>query len=383
MRILLVTYDLGNTASGIISYRMVKEMVRQEVETKVLTQFYNKNINSIEIKEVRSSLNYNSIVSRLLRKIGRFLGCTWFEYDVLWFYLCKKELDKIILEWEPDYIYCRSTPADPFFLGQYAKNKYGTKVLYHFTDPNPSPSEYPNKKRITRRLSFKISNIIRQADLVSFGTEEMRKMEEELTNLNLKEKSFISPDVAEHSLIKYSKPIKHSAIRLVYFGSFPKSRNPLPLFQAISYLNSKNTKCELIIYSNRGSIKQIYDGVKFVGRSSNRSQALNDADIFVDLDIEESYGRNVYVSSKLKDYLLYNRPILSIASTDSPTRRLLNGLETIRVVRNNYIDISKAINDMTQDHFTDKDYEERLSVIDTFNPIRVVNELHKKMKETL
>lgn len=383
MKILFITYKFAGSASGIISSRIANEMATQGHEIKVLTEsnFSKEYEKSIEIYTVKSILNTETFMSRALRKVGRILQITWFEYDKCWIWKCRKEIKNIVKFWAPDFIYCRSTPFEPFFIGKYLKEAYGFKVLMHFTDPSPADTEYPNKKVFSRRLVRICRDLLFYADRLSFGTKEMLQLEEELLNTHLEEKSFISPDVVKDCSQKFFPRPTCSNKKIVYFGSITRSRNPHPLFRAIEQLNRNGKLCSLLVYSKQYSNTRKYPNVHFVGRSENVSEALADADIFIDLDISESSGRNVYMSSKIKDYLLYNRPILSIATNNSPVGNMLKGLKTVIVVKNFEDEIYKALIVLLNKSYNDEVYIERKTIISRYAPELVVKEILNNIME--
>ncbi len=361
---------IGGTASGIISERVANELARQQHVVKIVTQNGARDnlIESIQVYEIQSILNDNSIIFRILRKLGRYFQFYFFENDHLWPFMCRKIIDNIYNEWKPDLVYCRSTPHDPFFIGKYIKRKYGSKVLMHFTDPLPMVTEYSTKPRLIEQGKKQIIDLIKYADYLSFGTKEMIEWEENILGQTLNIYSFESPDVASDTKQRYLKIPPHSSIRMVYYGSINVSRNPIPLFEALEHLRKNGLNCELFIYSDQASKFNRYDGVYFVGRANNRDDIFASADILVDLAIEACYGKDVFISSKLKDYLLYNRPILSIAGEKSATRSLLRGLDTILISRNTVDEIMISIKTLVNQKLNNDDYNDRKKVIDKFNP---------------
>lgn len=384
MRILIISYEIGYSASGIISCRVANEMAKQGHDIKVIAQRIRwEDVSSgLECHEIHSPFNYYSITARVLKRIGRSLQFTFFEFDNLWVFKSKKAIKRIFLSWIPDFVYCRSTPFEPFFIGQYITNKYGYKVLMHFTDLMPPTSEFPTKKKFISRLSKQFRSVIESANKLSFGTKEMMEYETSLLNIELVEKYFISPDVVSDSRQRYYPlSVKKDTLSIVYFGFIYYSRNPIPLFESIEELRKEGYKCDLTVYSSQANNYRHYDGVYFVGRSQDRESALKDADVFVDLTIDENMGRDVYVSSKIKDYLLFNRPILSISGEQCATRELVKSLKTVVSVVNQKESIMEAIKSINGRSFGDEEYGERLSIIEQFTPTTIVDSIIYEMRD--
>lgn len=362
--------------------RVAKEMLCQGHDIIVLTQSLDEcvDFDMSKVVVVRSILNRSTLILRILTRLGRILGIALFDIDHFWIWKAKKEVKKLLKVFVPDFVYCRSSPIDPFPVGVYSKKRFNSKLLLHFTDPIPSISEYPRRTLYIKNLSKNVSSYIKYADKLSFGTKEMLEYEEKLLRQRLKDISFVSPDAVSNALLYNVDKPKGKPLTLVYLGSICKSRNPWPLFNALKKCY-EHDGINLEIYSGNMLISSEYSSfIKFIGRTHDIHSALGQADILVDLDIDESYGRNVFISSKLKDYLLINRPILSIASPDSPTRRLLDGLKTVVVVDNNEYSIIRGINQIRSMVFIDEYYKERCEVIDIFSPKNIVSNIITQMK---
>lgn len=385
MKILYICHKLGKTSSGTINRRVANELAKQGHEVKVISSIvYQKIDNSnCELFEIKSLINRSSIVFRLVKKAGRILQVSWFDYDWLWIRKCQKRIDELFKIWRPDFVYCRSTPFEPFFLGKYIKKKYRIKVLMHFNDPMPAISEFPNKQRFISAMSRQMKDLVSYADKLSYGTKEMWKMEEVLLGIDLSPKSFVSPDVVNETQLKFFEKDKHNSFLLVYFGSFNISRNPLPLFTVIEQLRAEGANCELKVYSTQGNEFKTYDGVRFVGKSQDKDRVLSEPDVLVDLTVENIRGGDVYVSSKLKDYLIYNRPILSISGEGCATRNMLKGLKTVLSVENEINPIKRAVLSMMSSNFSDNDFEEREELINLFDPTKIVKQVIYEMNTIL
>ncbi len=381
MKILFISYEIGNTASGIISCRVANELAKQGHDIKVVAQRIRWEDVSplLECYEVHSPLNFYSIIARILKRIGRILQLPFFELDNLWVVKSKITVERILSEWTPDFVYCRSTPFEPFIIGKFIKKKYGYKVLMHFTDLMPLVNEYPKKSKFISRLSEQFRHVIDSTDMFSFGTVEMKEYESLLLNVRFGDHFFISPDVVSDSEQRYYPSMTKETVSIIYFGYIYYSRNPIPLFEAIEELRKEGHKCDLTIYSSQANNYRQYDGVSFVGRCHDRENALKNADIFVDLTIEEKMGRDVYVSSKIKDYLLYNRPILSISGEQCATRELVKGLKTVVSVVNQKESIKKAIKSIIGRTFGYEEYGERLPIIEQFTPTTIVKSIIHEM----
>lgn len=386
LKILILTYNLGGSASGIITHRIAEELGRQGCDIRIISE--SNSINNIDSAYncyvAPHVFDADSLLFRALKKVGRKLGLSCFEFDWIWINKAKTMSESVLKEWKPDFIYCRTTPLDPLYVAKYLKKKYSIKCLLHFTDPVPAPSEYINDKRFIQSLRNRVKKETRFVDLFSFGTDKMRTFEEKQLDLKL-DPSFISPDAASSSKMIETKPANRKYV-IVYLGGFNISRNPHNIFRAIKRLNSEGANIELRIYSKSVPIynNEDFDFIRCMGRVADTSIALRDADAFLDLDIEGTpEAPSVFISSKLKDYLLVNKPIISVTPEDSPCASLLNGFNTIFCVRNRPECIYNGIKRMTQAKCNIDDFKERKDLIDLFSPERIATEIISQINSCL
>ena len=140
MKILLITYQFGGSASGIMSYRVAAELVRQGHEVYVVTEHNHipfeqwDNNKCLEIKHIFSK---QSLYYRLYWHLSSKYRNTGVDY--IW---CLRAFCKSFCfakSWKPDWIYCRSSPIHANIIGLFF-SKRGYKVLQHFADPFPAPN---------------------------------------------------------------------------------------------------------------------------------------------------------------------------------------------------------------------------------------------------
>lgn len=376
MRILVLTYNYGDTASGVVTYRVVSELKRQGNEVFVITS--ETSIKDNYVIECPNRLSDNSVIIRGAKKLYRLLTGDLLEYNFLWRKRAYKRSLEVIEQYKIDWIYCRTTPLDSCVVGSKLKKKTNLKLLLHFTDP--VPSEYStHSKWLLNILIKKYGKIAEQSDLVSYGTKEMQKCQESLFHIS-DGKSFVSPDAASSSEPLCLPNEKGDLKKLVYFGGFGDYRDPYPLFEAIEAMNKVGTKVILLVYMRKPlTQKAIPSNVTFMGRTDDMKSALAEADILVDLDVINE--KSVYLSSKIKDYILVNRPILAITRAESPTFNLVKGMNSFICCENEKDKIIESINAIMHKDQLDFVYEERQLLIDYFSPYRVAKEILEKMRQ--
>lgn len=376
MKILVLTYNYGDTASGVVTYRVVSEMKRLGNEVFVITS--ESSVKDNYVLECPNFLSDNSVIVRGIKKLYRLLTGDLLEYNFLWRMRAYKRALEIIKQNNIDWLYCRTTPLDSCAVGYRIKNRANIKLLLHFTDP--VPSEYSTRNKwLLHVLVKKYKKIIEKSDYVSYGTKEMQKCQESLFQIG-GGNSFVSPDAASSSE-PLRLPYKYNDVKkIVYFGGFGDYRNPYPLFEAVEDINKAGGKVALLVYMRKPlTQKAIPSNVIFMGRTDRMDIALAEADVLVDLDVINE--KSVYLSSKIKDYILVDRPILAITRAGSPTFNLVKRMNSFICCENDkkqIVESLKVIMLKGQQGFT---YEERQSLIDYFSPTHVAEEILDNMHQ--
>lgn len=371
MKILLITYNYGGTASGIMSNRMALALAKSGGEVVVVSASIGHHIEheSVSVVELPETMLWKKILQYPVKGIIKIMGGSPYNSNYDWRFRAKCKSKKIVREWNPDIVYCRTTPVDPCYVGIYLKRVLGCRVAQHFTDPIPPPQEYISgrlQNRIFRRLANKV---VRSSDYVSFGNEHMMDYMLDYLKVPCRSSFFVSYDIAPRNNLIFAPKDNNQVINLVYLGTIYQSRNPRPLFQAIQSFTDEGIKIRLIIYDGHSHL--LNDNIEFRPYVNDTIEAMRMADVLVDLDGDDA--RPVYISSKLKEYLPINRPILSITPGNSPSDQLLSGLITCNVVRNQTDCISKAIKELVSKSFTDDQFYERMRVIEKFAPEKVAS----------
>ena len=176
-----------------------------------------------------------------------------------------------------------------------------------------------------------------------------------------------------------TKSIDDSII-LVYLGSIAGYRNPLPLFRAVDILRTEGHNVKLLVYSVRPvSINYDSEGIYYCGRTPHINQALQQADILIDLDVK--MNNSPFISSKIKDYIRVNRPIVAITQKNSPTYKATDGLSTVVLVENEESIIKSAIKKAMVLGNNPEQYIERQDLLNYFSPQVVVSTIMNRMKQ--
>lgn len=374
MRVLIITYCLGGSASGIITSRMVEELARRGHELHIVTaENHIGNIGNCKIDVIKSSLLNNEFFNLLRIKVLTWLGFSAYNSHFIWRFRVIQHIKALLHNWHPDWIYCRSTPIDACLVGVILHKMYRLPTIQHFSDPLPGPS--CTSVRVRRRFIKQTQIIMSESELVSYPTEEMANYIKSLINYDYSKRIHILPDVIDgkqtyyhHDTHKYNNPVV-----LAYMGSIYGTRNPIPLFQSIELLKTIGINCILRIYSTPPKNVRTPSYVHYMGYTTDVQNALLAADVLVDLDGDDSLP--VFVSSKLKDYLIVARPILSISPENSPARKLVRNIPTVQTTINDRDRIASAIQAILLTEYSEGDYQKRFLLAQQFTPKAVIDKL--------
>lgn len=360
-KLLFITYAFDHsTPVGVGAQRIVSALAGQGFHVFVIAS-QNCVIDNPDV-ELIVKTNFPRFPYFLANVFGNILGRDLFyifwELKAFWAGLS-------VLKRNPDIvaIYTRANPISVCHVGLKLKNKFRIPILMHFTDPIPAPIEWNRNIKDRKRMISQMKRVLPQADLVSFGNQHMLNYQEFVLGYPLKEKSFISPDPGSCEL-RFLPPKKANcdSYSLLFLGNIYGNRNPSHLFEAIGML--ANCSIKLFIYGNNK--ENFPDFVIKKDRTEDICSVMQNMDVLVDIDGDDKTP--VFVSSKLKDYLSVNRPILSISPVNSPSRDLLSNLNTVTTTVNDAESIKKALLILMNNDFRDSDYAERKKIISLFDP---------------
>lgn len=377
MNIIFLAYQIDNSASGIINQRILNEMSHRFEAIYVITSKADHIIdNNIHYIIDNNNLNRKSLLGKIYYYILKQLTGDSYNFNLFWRKRAYKSMLRVIRENKIDWIYSRTTPLDSCVVGVKVAKKNSIKLFQHFTDPFPPIKEYLTRRKLYNYYKRITLDVFSYAKVVSFGNIAMKKYMLHELGIQDSNRYIISPDAASQTVINRMLLPNNDCITLVYLGSIYSSRNPKPLLGAIEKLNNLGVHCQLVIYQNKQ--ESDYPFVHFVNRTSNIIKAMSGADILVDIDGDDSIP--LFISSKLKDYLTIDRPILSISPYGSPTREIIKDCRSCKCCSNEQEEIYKAIYELSTNQIPFEAYAEREAILRQFDVCKIVDDIVEIMK---
>ena len=372
MKFLVISYSFGTSAAGIMTKRVVEELLREGHNVHIIAADCICD-SCCEIHNCPPLISSQSIIYRLFRRIHRLFFNDLEQYHFFWRQKAYQLGVQLTKKEHFDYIYARSSPVDANIVGYKISQKTDIPIIQHFTDPYPT--SLMTKNTFIRSLQKRvIKRVLDNANVVSYGNKFMMEQSLNIVGITKDQRFYVSPDVNNGRGFREINKPSSEVKTLLFLGGVGGLRNPKPLFDAVGLLNDEGLQVELHLYTEKSVfLKDLPTSIIFEGRKESIDDALINADICVDLDVNNS--GSPYISSKLKDYLSINRPILSITSKNSATREFLNEFKTVKIVENEVQSIKNALVFLLQLDNTTIDYSEREIINEHLSPRFVTEQL--------
>lgn len=387
IKLLIIVSTLGESAFGRTTDRLITELAKKcdlslVVADDTNTQkFKSLGVSTLVIKE-KYSINIK--VSKLImilfaKEIEHFPWIIKNKNKVRQF--CKKQ--------KPDIIYAYCSLGDTFIakIASLVANDFNIKYAIHFCDPIPSPKgcETYEKFRINRIKP--LLKIFKDAAFLSFNNKKLIEHTQKYVPYKITHKSIVIPDSCISTLDNI--PASPKEFIFSYIGQFyTLNRRPENLIKAFNTFIKNHPDCYLQLVGS-GDINLNIEGIdaltknhiKVIGWTKNVEEYLKNSNVLIDitLDIEE----DLFISSKIKNYLTINRIILSIAREQSATRDFLKGVDETIVKCNHDVDsIVKGMEECYNrfKNYIDLPYIEREKIISECSVNNVAIRIIKTIK---
>lgn len=371
MKILIITQHIGKTAPGIVFEALIEDL-QKKVNLEIWTlNDYSRILIDSPITEIKEPVIISKRITTYINNLFYCLfGISWID----WFIKIKIPKSRPNVDIILALCSCHNTAS--LSIAQTLSKKYNIPIAAYFVDAIPTPSWWDvsltNKctgryiKRYTKGLLYLASS-----------NNEMLKFQ----------KNFIDSSCSNTDVLftppRYSKKIsfknQNTVPVFLFTGSCYGLRKPDILLDAFSRIIHKYPKSKLIFVGTNPSAirvpREIRHLIEFVDYTSDlmpfyeKSCALIDIDACVDNDI--------FLSSKLTNYLFINRPIICQTGTNSPARNLFSNMNSILVCHHNSDDVYDAMIKCIESEF---DYSERDAFIELFKVQNIADHLIKQLR---
>jgi len=319
-------------------------------EDEALSDWYNRSYEAIRLPYGEQDAKIETGWRRFFRK-----GPT--DVDGRWVFNATNAASLWLESHNCDAVITFAQPWFDHLVGLALKRRFGIGWLAHFSDPwidNPYYASLPRSLRHSWARQERV--VVREANAIVFTTEEICNLVMRKYPTKWHNKAF---DIA-HSFDPTHLPPpsavrpKSSRLTILHAGDFyAGKRMPFGLLGAVRRLSLKRPiehELELIFI---GTIpREVHEmasslGISHVLRIIERRpyfetlELMQDADVLLVVDAPAE--NNVFLPSKVADYLMFEKPILGLTPASGATARLLRRLDCIVASPTNELEITDAL----------------------------------------
>ena len=355
---LVIAMDMSNSAAGIVFKRLLKAML-QYVDIDIICP--NTDEDAKGFVTTLHAPAYKRIHRRIENPIFNKFGVKL--SDIIWFIKARFSLYSLIKTNTYDGVisFVYGGNDSPFLLGKYLSQQIRKPWIIYSVDAIPLPETMnPIVALRKKRIAF-LNHYFSNANAI-FSSNPMMLQYERATFPCFKGFSGIvlTPyDDTKGRNKTYSGGNKELTTFL-FTGHIYGTRNIKYLLQGYEKLLSVNNKIKMVFVGNSdvsylsGFEHLLNKGyVENHGFSKNLDLFYNDADVL--LDVNSDTVNDVFLSSKVCNYIPYDKPIVSISQEGSPVRLLMQGVKSVIHCHHNAeeifeglqkaVDISKGVID--------------------------------------
>lgn len=379
MDILIFVEEIIDNASGIVNKRLLLEMAQKN---KLVIYCF-----GCAYKEL---LTHSNIEMHLLYKYT-FIRKQYWHFTNLSLAIMGTDLADELLKkkiskcHKIDIILSLSYSVHLWSIiaGKYAKSLYNRKWVTYFIDPLPPHVHFGKFHPFPSLCKSFIKRKTDLLDLAAGSNSKMMSFQKKYIANKLCESDFYYTSYDMMNIKLVERNLNESY--LLYTGSL-KERKVLPLLKAFaSIIQSNSTNLKLVfvgsedISKHRSAFaKDIQSKILLFPRTNDLTRYYENAVALIDIDpdIED----NVYLSSKITNYIFINRPIICITERDSPSKLIFGGCQSMLFCKNAELEIFETIKYVIY-NLSNFLYEDRLNILKQFSTEYVTKKLILKLSE--
>lgn len=249
-------------------------------------------------------------------------------------------------------------PWSDHVISRQLSKEFHLPWIAHFSDPW-SDSPYYQLNRIFAKIRREMElTVIRDADAIIFVSEETRSLVMKKYPQEWKSRAHVIPHCFEPLQSRLAgQTDSGEPLRLVYTGGFYGQRTPLNLFKSIGEMNRvENLQGRLVVFLVGSGTDQFagqisdsgLEGIVKLSPVVPYHQSLEiagKADVLLVIDAPNQ-DVNVFLPSKVVEYLAFRKPIFGITPIHGATANLLRRLESPLVDTDDLDGIGAVLKDL-------------------------------------
>lgn len=363
MRLLITSLHFDAHAEGICTGRLVRALLNEGTQITLVTSddadtsYQHPNLRSIVLQNVYLPRKLFSLVNRITGTPGSY------------YFWCRRVAALAPQLTGHDLVYGRSAPISSAEACRRLAGRLRQPYWVHYSDPFPYPWVGSGTPLFRRQAAYS-REVLNQAGTITFTTREALKFQERSTELELERKSFvlqhIGPEPAWLAKNSDQSPV------FAYIGSFYGKRNANALLEGFSAVLKTHPKARFVfVGSNPAWVLPeaerlgVAAAVEVTPRVKDVQPCMANADVLVALDAD--CGEPVFMTTKIVEYLLVNRPVLMVTTANSPSAQLVRRFPTSTVLVNEASDaIASGLDQALKLSPSDAEYRNRFKGMHDF-----------------
>ena len=376
MKILILTMNVGGNAPGIVFERLISGLSNHHM-VDVLTVLKNEKINLPKVNNIEV-LPYLNVLE--FRKSQLILLFGFNPMDLIWAYKVKNKIKQSKAQYDIVISFLSNEHYAGLIAGVIVSKFLKTKLAAYSVDAIPAPLGWSIDDLYYRSCKKFISYYLSKVDVFFAANIKM---------LNY-QKSFLRTNHILFDVIYNPSPLKLSVFNesktnvFLYTGEIYKVRRVKYIFNALKLILKEYPKVELHFVGSDISddnFKILNDVEREAVKIFPRTNDLNPhyEKSFCLIDIDADIENDVYLSSKITNYLMINRPIICETGENSPSKQLFHGIPSILQCGHNSKEIYQLMKKLIENPISN--FSDRTEVIEKFSLDSIIQVMNEKIFE--
>lgn len=376
-RLLIIAMDVNQTAPGVVYGKLLKRLAESFEITLICPdakRCLDSKINKVEIPP------YKRVRHRLEVLFYRYFGCNL--SDPIWSRKVQRlESVSNLSNFDAVVSFVSQGQFAPLYLGNVLSKRLETKWLVYSVDAIPTPLDWNPDKKSHRNVSSVLDKLVSNAD--AFFSANPIMLQYELKTL----KSFrgfssvvLTPFDGQSVL---NENTAHDGCTFLYTGNVYGARRITSLLAAFNQFHEQYNNSKLLFIGHgfeearRDYADLVNSGsIEIHGFTDDLSPYFSKSDVLI--DIAADVTNDVFLSSKIANYLPYNKPIIAISGDNSPVRHLMGACNSVIHCHHNVTEIFDAMQIAT--NYEGTEINDRASLLEMFSLENVSAKFIKEIK---
>ncbi|MFY1048395.1 hypothetical protein [Chryseobacterium sp. GP-SGM7] len=382
MKLLVITPCVGRNASGFVFEKIIREL-SQYNEIDVLTYDYAPLNNMDQVHEV-IVCEKKYIHPRIVKGLISLFHAN--PIDFIWTQNAKKNLKDKNKSYDLVFSFLHSHQYTPLIAGIDLSSHFNSKLAVYAIDALP-PRGWEENKLYFRAVEKIMHKYLSKADALFSSNEIMLEYQLNLlkTNKKIMNGVIYTPAIIDH--FTYLPEKKDPNNNFVFTGGIYGVRKVNYLLEGFEKLLLEFPESNLIFVGSTidSSLLKNYksetlEKVKIYPFTKDLFPYYESATALIDIDAD--IENDLFLSSKIVNYLKVDRIIISETGNNSPSRLLFKDINSIIQCHHNSEELYSAMKSTILRN-TEIKYDDRASVSDLFSLPKIVQKLNKFINELI